>query len=156
MPTAPPHLRAVTRTHDEQLAVDLTVPAHSSEVGAVRAAVSRVARQAGMPEERLGDVTLAVGEACANAVVHAYAGRDPGLLHVRARVTPDGLEVVVADDGHGLAPRSDSPGLGLGLPLMTSLTSALEFRTGSSGGTEIWMVFSLREGAAGADWARTG
>jgi len=155
MSSTAPHLTAVTRASESPRTLDLRVPALSREISAVRAAVVRVAGTAGLPVQRLGDVALAVGEACANAVVHAYAGRDAGELHVTARVTDVGLEVVVADDGHGLAPRADSPGLGLGLPLMTSLTSALEFRTAASGGTEIWMAFSLRRAVRDADWART-
>jgi hypothetical protein len=50
--------------------------------------------------------------------------------------------VIVCDTGLGLAPRPDSPGLGLGMPLMASVTSS--FRVVSDGvGTEIHMAFAL-------------
>ncbi len=150
------HLSAVEGSSAPPSAVDLTVPAASAEVAGVRRAVGELARSAGLDEDRLADVALAVGEACANAVVHAYADRERGHLRVRADITPDGLEVVVSDDGRGMTPRPDSPGLGLGLPLMASLTSAIEFRARPGGGTEIWMVFATQGPGATAAWARTG
>lgn len=138
----PSRLTALARPSVEAPAVAITVPADSGEITGIRRAVGSLGRRAGLDEDRLADVALAVGEACANAVVHAYADREPGILRVTADITPDGLEIIIADEGHGLAPRPDSPGLGLGLPLMASLTTALEFRVGARGGTEIWMVFA--------------
>jgi serine/threonine-protein kinase RsbW/stage II sporulation protein AB (anti-sigma F factor) len=136
--------------------VAVTVPARSEEVAGIRKAVGALASAAGLDADRRADIALAVGEACANAVVHAYVEGEPGVLRVTADLTPIGLQVVVADDGRGMAPRPDSPGLGLGLPLMASLTTAIEFRAGDTGGTEIWMVFAVEGPAASAGWARTG
>lgn len=135
--------------------VALAVPAHPAQVSDIRRMVSRVGRSAGLDEDRLADVALAVGEACANAIVHAYSG-DEGVLRVTADIVADGLQVVVADDGRGMAPRADSPGLGLGVPLMVALTTTLEFRSGPRGGTETWMVFATEGEGARSVWARTG
>ena len=135
-------------------ALALTVPAQSGEVAGIRRAVGVLGREAGLDGDRLADVALAVGEACANAVVHAYDDK-AGVLSVTADITPDGLQVVVADEGRGMAPRHDSPGLGLGLPLIASLTTSLECRAAPGGGTEIWMVFAMGPEAVAA-WARTG
>lgn len=148
------HYFPPTAISDDSVAV--TVPARSAEVAGVRRAVCALAARAGVPDERRADVALAVGEACANAVVHAYAHTEPGVLRVTAHVSGQGLEVTIADDGRGMAPRPDSPGLGLGLPLMASLTSALEFRTTSSGGTAIWMLFEVAAERRATAWAQTG
>ena len=52
------------------------------------------------------------------------------------------LVVIVCDAGLGLAPRADSPGLGLGMPLMAPVTT--RFAVVSDGrGTEIHMAFAL-------------
>ena len=107
------------------------------------------------PPERLGaaedvrtDIALAVGEACANVVIHAYPPGDVGPLVVHAVQTRAGgpkLTVTVIDQGQGMAPRPDSPGLGLGLPLIANLADHLEIRDGPDGvGTEVVMVFSLK------------
>jgi anti-sigma regulatory factor (Ser/Thr protein kinase) len=79
-----------------------------------------------------------------NAVVHAFVDRpEPGTLTVIAFHDGDGICVVVGDDGSGMRPRPDSPGLGIGLPLMTRMSESLEFRSGPAGGTEVAMRFSL-------------
>lgn len=149
-------LTPLGHTSSEAPAVAITAAACSGEVSRIRSAIGSLGRRAGLDADRLADVALAVGEACANAVVHAYADREPGVLRVTADITPDGLEIVIADHGSGMAPRPDSPGLGLGLPLMASLTSALEVRVAEGGGTEIRMVFANHEPRAGAGWAGTG
>ena len=91
----------------------------------------------------MGSVRLAVSEAATNAVVHAYReDEDQGELQVRAFVDGPELVVIVCDTGLGVAPRADSPGLGLGMPLMATVTT--RFQVISDGrGTEIHMAFAL-------------
>ena len=69
-----------------------------------------------------------------NAVLHAYRESGAGEVRVLARVDAAGwVEVVVEDDGPGVEPRSDSPGLGLGLPTIAALVSRLEDGVGARG-----------------------
>jgi anti-sigma regulatory factor (Ser/Thr protein kinase) len=120
---------------------EATFPSSPPGVGAMRREVAAFAKHAGMDDDGIGSVRLAVSEAATNAVVHAYRdGR--GDLGVRAYIDGDELVVVVRDTGRGLAPRPDSPGLGLGMPLMATVTTS--FQVVSDGaGTEIRMVFAL-------------
>ena len=60
-------------------------------------------------------VALAVTEAVTNAVMHAYRDREPGTVRIFASVGDGALVVIVSDDGPGMTPRTDSPGIGLGL-----------------------------------------
>lgn len=99
--------------------------------------------------EILSDVKLAVSEACANAVVHAYPADQAGLLDIELSTWSEEIEIVVRDHGRGMTPRTDSPGLGVGLPLMASLARSLELTDGVDGGTEIRMSF-LTNGPAPA------
>jgi serine/threonine-protein kinase RsbW/stage II sporulation protein AB (anti-sigma F factor) len=55
----------------------------------------------------------------------------------------------VSDEGRGILPRADSPGLGLGLPLIATLAESLELGTGDNEETEVRMSFRL--GVAGLD-----
>ncbi len=67
-------------------------------------------------------VALAVSEAVTNAIVHAYVDERAGTIEVTAQRHPDdGVVITVSDDGHGVKPRTDSPGLGLGLALIASV-----------------------------------
>ena len=123
---------------------EATYPSTPSGVRAMRREVAAFADRAGMGEDGVGDVQLAVSEAATNAVVHAYRESD-GRLHVRAHVEGTELIVVVVDTGSGLAPRADSPGIGLGMPLMASVTT--RFQVVSQGkGTEVQMAFALPAG----------
>jgi anti-sigma regulatory factor (Ser/Thr protein kinase) len=129
-----------------------TVPALPDNVASLRHAIVDLADRLGAPEDVRTDIALAVGEACANVVVHAYPPGDVGPLIVHAAPKRPGapeLVITVTDQGQGMAPRPDSPGLGLGLPLIANLADHLEIRDGPDGvGTEVVMVFSLkREGA---------
>jgi anti-sigma regulatory factor (Ser/Thr protein kinase) len=115
----------------------------------MRREVAAFAQRAGLDDDGVSDVRLAVSEAATNAVVHGYRDAREGELGVIAYVGDGELNVIVSDSGIGLAPRPDSPGLGLGMPLMATLTS--RFRVVSRGaGTEIHMAFALPNGAASA------
>jgi serine/threonine-protein kinase RsbW/stage II sporulation protein AB (anti-sigma F factor) len=110
----------------------------------MRREVAAFAGRVGMSDDGVGDIQLAVSEAATNAVVHAYRETE-GQLHVRAHVDGTELIVVVSDTGPGLEPRADSPGLGLGMPLMATVTT--RFQVVSKGrGTEVHMVFALPAG----------
>jgi anti-sigma regulatory factor (Ser/Thr protein kinase) len=135
--------------------VELVLTATPDQVSVARRAVGGLAEAAGLDADVRAGVALAVSEACSNVVIHAYADTEPGELCVRASAAPGRLTVTVADRGRGMAPRSDSPGIGLGLPLMASLCATLEVRERQGGGTEICMVFESAAADAGADWART-
>jgi anti-sigma regulatory factor (Ser/Thr protein kinase) len=122
-------------------------PAVPESVGKLRRAVGEFARTVGATDAAVTAVQLAASEAMSNAVVHAFADRDePGTLTVSADRDGDEIRVVVCDDGSGMRPRPDSPGLGVGLPLMTRTTRALNFSARPEGGTEVAMRFSLVAG----------
>jgi anti-sigma regulatory factor (Ser/Thr protein kinase) len=89
------------------------------------------------------DVKIAVSEATGNAVVHAYRNRDRGSITVLARYERGRLLVTVADDGIGMAPHPDSPGLGCGIPIIMQLCEDLRFHS-SAAGTIVSMSFPAR------------
>ncbi len=120
-----------------------TLPAIPGSVQLARAAVTRYAQEAGVSRDRLEDIRLVVSEAVANAVVHAYRHSVPGEVRVSMAVAGGELWVFVADDGEGLRPRQESPGLGLGLSLIAHLCEDFAINRPGSGGTEISMRFAL-------------
>jgi len=121
--------------------LEISLPARADNVAVVRHMLGGVGDALALHPEILSDVKLAVSEACANAVIHAYPEGEPGLLDIEVSAQPKQLEVVVRDHGHGMAPRADSPGLGVGLPLMASLAESLELANRTGGGTEVRMRF---------------
>ena len=123
---------------------EATFPSTPPGVGALRSDVAAFAKRCGMDDDGISSLKLAVSEAATNAVVHAYRASE-GHLQVRAEVVDADLVVVVTDTGSGLAPRDDSPGLGLGMPLMASVTKRFRVVT-KERGTEVHMAFALRNG----------
>ena len=132
-----------------QSAFGRTVPAVADNVAPLRHAVVDLALNAGADDTVRTDLALAVGEACANVVVHAYPPGDVGPLIVQALVIESReIVVTVVDQGQGMTPRPDSPGLGLGLPLIANLSDRLEIQEGPDGvGTQLEMVFALKRTA---------
>ena len=128
--------------------LELTLPARPENVAVARHAIGGFADVLDVPDQTLADVKLAVTEACTNVVVHAYPGGE-GPITLRATVVDGMLRVVVSDEGRGRIPRADSPGLGLGLPLIATLAESLELGTGDNEQTEVRMAFRL--GAAALD-----
>jgi anti-sigma regulatory factor (Ser/Thr protein kinase) len=92
----------------------------------------------------LDAMVLCVSEAVTNAVLHAYPEGTSGDVEVEAGLFGDHVDLIVRDRGKGLAPRADSPGFGIGLPLISQMASSAEVQTRASGGTEITMRFELR------------
>jgi serine/threonine-protein kinase RsbW len=128
-----------------QSAFGRTVPAVAENVAPLRHAVVDLANGAGAEDTVRTDLALAVGEACANVVVHAYPPGDVGPLIIQATIDGEEIVVTVVDQGQGMTPRPDSPGLGLGLPLIANLSDRLEIQDGPDGvGTRVEMVFTLK------------
>jgi serine/threonine-protein kinase RsbW/stage II sporulation protein AB (anti-sigma F factor) len=125
-----------------------TALASAENVAQIRQAVVDFAYANGVSDLRARDISLAISEAVTNAVVHAYRQyAQPGSVFVSAAAERNWLELRVRDDGIGPAPRTDSPGVGLGLPLIYGLADQVELRRlGDRAGTELWMRFRLDDG----------
>jgi serine/threonine-protein kinase RsbW len=123
-------------------------PAEPEHVGPARRLVSAAARRAGAKDPVLDAVRLAVSEAVSNVVVHGYRDSPDGAFTVAVEWADDELSVTVRDEGCGMQPRADSPGAGLGLPLIANLAESFSVTAPPGGGTEVTMTFSLRELAA--------
>lgn len=100
------------------------LPARPESIAPLRHAVVDFADSRGASDRQREDIALAVSEAVSNAVIHAYAGDTiPGDVAVQAWMQDRSLEVVVCDEGIGMVPRTDSPGLGL--PLINQVTQQI-------------------------------
>ena len=110
----------------------------------LREAVVAFAGRAGASETALHGVRLAVSEVLTNVVVHAYADTGAGPVTIDVRLRDGDLIVVVCDDGEGMRPRPDSPGLGLGLPMIARVAKDVRVTDRDTGGTRVALRFWLR------------
>jgi serine/threonine-protein kinase RsbW len=121
-----------------------TIPARAEELAPLRRDVTEYARSIGAVDPFA--VALALSETVSNAIVHAYVGEPtPGDVEVRAEATDAGesLRLTVVDHGRGMIPRTDSPGIGAGLPLVSRVAKRFDIREAPDGGTQICMVFAV-------------
>jgi len=123
----------------------LTLKAEPESVPRARRALNDFAAAAGADRGQLDAVRLASSEAMTNAVVHAYHDR-AGDVYVTAALVSNELWILVADDGCGLKPRADRPGLGLGLGLISQVVDDMAVVARARGGTEVRMRFDLGDG----------
>jgi anti-sigma regulatory factor (Ser/Thr protein kinase) len=87
-----------------------------------------------------GDIRLAVTEACANAVIHAYSDGEVGTVLVTASVSADALIVTIRDYGRGIP--TPSSAAGSGMALMRALADTVSIGDADPGAA-VRMTFRL-------------
>lgn len=125
--------------------MELALPARAENIAIVRHALGGFAEAFALSEEKLADIRLAVTEACANVVVHAYPSGEEGTMEVLASMEDGEMTVRVRDWGRGIRPRPDSPGLGLGLSLIAALAETVQLGHDDAEHTEVCMTFALHD-----------
>ena len=123
-------------------------PADRAAPSIARHAISEFLHGNGADPRALADVLLALAEIVTNSVVHGYRNEAGGEVTIVAKQWSDRLTVSVADQGGGMAPRPDSPGLGLGLPLVGRIAKRVDISSPAGGGTLVSMCFMLDQPAA--------
>jgi serine/threonine-protein kinase RsbW len=132
-------------------AITLTIPAKAEYITLGRLALTGIARlrDEAFSQEVLGDLKLALTEACTNSVRHAYSGGD-GMVEILYELHADRLVVEVCDRGEGFEPpeanvRADddlSEG-GLGIAIIKALADEFEIRERPEGGSHLRFVKRL-------------
>lgn len=82
--------------------VRLAIPARSAYVGVVRLGLAFLARRAGLDEEKIDDLKIAVSEACANVVLGAEDDPEAASSSVEVSWTESEDSIVIEVSGIGL------------------------------------------------------
>jgi anti-sigma regulatory factor (Ser/Thr protein kinase) len=126
--------------------LEITLRAEPESLAQMRRSVGRWLRAAGAGEAETYESLVAAGEACANAIAHAYPPGEASYV-VEALRTDGGVELRVRDFGSWRPPRSGSRGRGIGL--IEELMDEVEIDRGPAG-TVVRMRRSLGEQAVTA------
>jgi serine/threonine-protein kinase RsbW len=137
----------------EVQSITLTIPAKAEYITLGRLALTGIARLRPEPlsQEVLGDLKLALTEACTNSVRHAYADGD-GQVEILYELHDDRLVVEVSDEGEGFEPRAETESTadqedltegGLGIAIIEALSDEFEIREGARGGSRLRFVKRL-------------
>ena len=131
---------------------ELTYPSQPGILADLRRQVAEVAEFAGLSPEEVHDVMLAVNEAVANIIEHAYRWREDGEIRVRLIGRKGEVEVRLRDFGRKVditqlrsRDLDDLRDGGIGLYLMRTLMDEVVYDTSHDVGTELIMVKRHRE-----------
>jgi serine/threonine-protein kinase RsbW len=133
----------------------MTLPSSIDSVDRVEQAAGTLAQEAGVDEDSIFGITMAVREAAVNAVMHGNGG--DAAKHITASLENTGKSLVfkVTDQGPGLdpstlpdplAPENLLRGSGRGIFLIRSFMDEVHFRQ-LHPGTELTLIKHLRTGA---------
>ena len=112
------------------------------QLAVVRSQLIAWLREIDVPDGLVGDVVLAVGEACTNCVEHAYHARPPGTMRVEAEVEGDEIRIRVVDFGSWRTPTSQANARGRGLVLIRTLSDVVHLDS-TGVGTTVAISFRL-------------
>ena len=128
-----------------RLLLQMELPADARLLPMTRRAMAEYLDEAGVTENERADLVLALDEACANVIRHAFPGA-VGRFRLRAEVVATRVDVEVEDDGVGFdaeAPRRPPDPYdtsGRGLRMMRELMTSVELVSPTeSGGTRVVM-----------------
>jgi serine/threonine-protein kinase RsbW len=134
--------------------VHFRLPAVMENVPAVTQRLSEVAKEVGFGGQALYQIELAIDEACANVVEHAYRGEEPGEMEVSCYLEDRMFVIRVRDWGTGFDPKAvEEPDVdapleerslgGLGLFLVQQVMDDVRFSFDPNHGSELLMCKRL-------------
>jgi len=134
----------------------LLVPSSTENLALIRDFVSNVGLQAGLGDDDVAKLELAVDEACTNVIEHAHRGDLSKDVVVRATFDERALRVEVVDTGEGFDPATlpqenleqmvaKHRSGGLGLRVMKSLMDEVSYEIVPGDTNRLRMVKKLRK-----------
>lgn len=134
----------------------LQVPSSTENLALIREFVTTVGAQAGLAENEIAKLELAVDEACANVIEHAYGHDASKEVIVRANFDGDSITFEIVDTGKGFDPsqvqqeelesliakRKDG---GLGMRLIKTLMDEVQYEMVPGQKNELRMTKRIRK-----------
>jgi serine/threonine-protein kinase RsbW len=100
-------------------------PADPEQLVMIRRELSSWLAPLALTEDEVADVVLAVDEAAANAVRHAYGPDESGAVELTLWTEPGTLSIEVVDHGSWRPPAGESEQGGHGIPLMNRMSESV-------------------------------
>jgi len=128
---------------------ELTLPSRIEAVNEAAAAIAGILNSSGVPEESTFGVDMALREAVTNAVLHGNKQDEAKFVRVKARSSPDRIEISVEDEGQGFDPvaipdptatENILKSSGRGIFFMRNFMDEVEWLNRPEGGTTVRMT----------------
>ncbi len=125
---------------DVSMHVTFVMRSHPSYLPIVRATIGQLATASGWDESDSRAITLAIDEALANVIRHAYHGREDGRIELHCRAGADELQFQILDTGEAPDPARicarevgcETIG-GLGTHIIRDVMDSVSYRTSPEG-----------------------
>ncbi len=135
----------------------LHVPSSTENLAMIREFVNSVGVQAGLSPKEVAQMELAVDEACANVIEHAYGSDVTKEVSVRAMLDENSVQIEVIDTGKAFDPDlieqvdldkllSARKSGGLGMRLIKSFMDEVHYQMGPGQKNELRMVKRIKKG----------
>ncbi|MBI3208099.1 MAG: ATP-binding protein [Candidatus Solibacter usitatus] len=133
----------------------LHVPSSTENLALIRDFVANIGKQAGLPDSDLSMIELAVDEACANVIEHAYGSDGTKEVIVRAMLDAEAITIEVVDTGKGFDPNiveqkelkrlvEERRSGGLGMRMMKLVMDEVQYNIKPGERNELRMVKRLK------------
>lgn len=133
----------------------LHVPSSTENLALIRDFVGNIGTRAGFDENETTKITLAVDEAVANVIEHAYGSDDTREVTIRAVLDEDSVRFEIIDNGRGFDPGLVQPkdleqlvkerrSGGLGLRLIRTVMDDVQYQIKPGEKNELRMVKKLK------------
>ena len=132
--------------------VVVSVPSHPKYLSVVRDITSGIAKVNTLDDSIIGDIKLAVDEACSNVIKHAYKGETDKKILLKYNVTKRSFKLVIEDKGikasmenmKGRDLEDIKPG-GLGIHFIKRVFDIFELDEKKKSGNRLILVKYLKE-----------
>jgi len=126
--------------------IRLKIPSNPKYIGMVRAMVEDLAKKNGFAKNKIEELKLAINEALANVIEHAYQWQKNRVIFIYFSIHYQDIEVVIKDFGkkldvNGLKSRNldEVKDSGLGVFLIKNMVDKVEYHSEDTG-TELKLV----------------
>jgi serine/threonine-protein kinase RsbW len=134
----------------------LQVPSSTENLAMIREFVAGIGTRAGLSSQEVGKLELAVDEACANVIEHAYGPDVVKEVSVRVTFDADVVQIDVVDTGKGFDPAgvlqqnldqlvAERKSGGLGMRLMKTLMDEVHYEVIPGQKNELRMIKRLKK-----------
>lgn len=135
----------------------IRITSSKKNVKKIRSEVDQLGLELKLPKSDIFNLKLAINEAHANVIEHAYAGREDGEIIFIFDLFDDRIAITIKDFGRGFGQKTikdeshldEIEGSGLGLFLIESLMDEIKYKKFSKLGTELKMVKYFEGGKNG-------
>jgi serine/threonine-protein kinase RsbW len=134
----------------------LQVPSNTENLAMIRDFVNGIGERAGLGASEVAKLELAVDEACANVIEHAYGPETTKEVSVKATLDGDSVQIDVVDTGKGFDPAAISQKSldqlvaerrsgGLGMRLIKTLMDEVHYEVIPGEKNELRMIKRLKK-----------